>query len=227
MTYILHIETATKVCSVALSKDSHLLACKESNDLDYAHGENLTLFIDEVMKEAQIDFKNLNAISVSSGPGSYTGLRIGVSTAKGLCYALNIPLIAIDTLTSLAILAKEKHANKNLCAVLDARRMEVYNAIFAPDGYLLKPISADVIEATSYEMYLPFIVFGDGAEKLKAIWEDRNIAFDTSLFCSARGQINLAHEKFKENKFEDVAYFEPFYLKDFMITSPKKKQDAK
>ncbi len=215
MKYLLHIETSTKVCSVALSLDGKLIRVKESNELEYSHGENLTLFIASVLEDSKVSLNDLAAISVASGPGSYTGLRIGVSTAKGLCYALGIPLIAVDALFSLAQLAHEKHSDINLCPVIDARRMEVFNAIYTSSLETLKVISADVIEENSYQEFEPFVYFGDGAAKLQEIWKDRNCQIDTSILASAIGQIPLATLKFQNNEVEDVAYFEPFYLKDF------------
>lgn len=215
MNYLLHIETSTKVCSVAISLDGKLIAQKESNDLEYSHGENLTLFIAAVLEEASLNLQNLAAISVASGPGSYTGLRIGVSTAKGLCYALGIPLIAVDALYSLAQIASDKHPDINLCPVIDARRMEVFNAIFTNSLETLKVISADVIDEHSYLEFEPFVYFGDGATKLQESWEGRNCQIDSTILASASGQIPMATLKFQNNQFEDVAYFEPFYLKDF------------
>jgi tRNA threonylcarbamoyladenosine biosynthesis protein TsaB len=215
MKYLLHIETSTKVCSVALSLDGKLIRVKESNELEYSHGENLTLFIASVLEDSKVSLNDLAAISVASGPGSYTGLRIGVSTAKGLCYALGIPLIAVDTLFSLAQLAHDKHPDVNLCPVIDARRMEVFNAIYTFSLETLKVISADVIDENSYQEFEPFVYFGDGAAKLQEIWKDRNCQIDTSILASAIGQIPLATLKFQNNEVEDVAYFEPFYLKDF------------
>jgi tRNA threonylcarbamoyladenosine biosynthesis protein TsaB len=220
MNYLLHIETSTKVCSVAISLDGELIALKESNDLEYSHGENLTLFIAVILEEANLNLKNLAAISVTSGPGSYTGLRIGVSTAKGLCYALGIPLIAIDALYSLAELAKDFYQDYNLCPVIDARRMEVFNAIYSPSLKILKEISADVIDENSYQDFEPFVYFGDGATKLEESWKGRNCKIDATIHASAKGQIPAATIKFNRQEFEDVAYFEPFYLKDFF--TPKK-----
>lgn len=215
MKYLLHIETSTKVCSVALSLDGKLIRVKESNELEYSHGENLTLFIASVLEDSKVSLNDLAAISVASGPGSYTGLRIGVSTAKGLCYALGIPLIAVDALFSLAQLAHEKHSDINLCPVIDARRMEVFNAIYTSSLETLKVISADVIDENSYQEFEPFVYFGDGAAKLQEIWKGRNCQIDTTVLASAIGQIPLATLKFQNNEVEDVAYFEPFYLKDF------------
>jgi len=216
MAYILHIETSTKVCSVAISFNGKIIAVKENEEDGYSHGENLTLFIQDVLKQASISIKDVNAVSVASGPGSYTGLRIGVSTAKGLCYPLAIPLIAIDSLTSLAEIAKQKYSSTNLCPLIDARRMEVYNAIFSSEEKMIKPISADIIEDDSYSEFEPFIYFGDGAEKLVSIWSTKNCTIDLEIKSSAIGQADLAFKKFEANEFEDVAYFEPFYLKDFV-----------
>lgn len=222
MTYILHIETATKVCSVGLSQNGSLLVPKESDDKAFSHGEDLTLYIQSAIKEAGIGINQLSALSIAGGPGSYTGLRIGASTAKGLCYALNIPLIAIDTLTCLAAIAQKRHPGKALCAVVDARRMEVYNRIFDHELRPLKEISADIIDSDTYRQFDPFVCFGDGAEKLQEIWRERNVQFDLSIYSSARGQVELAYEMFRNSDFADVAYWEPFYLKDFVAGQKKK-----
>jgi len=216
MTYILHLETATKVCSVALSKDGKLVALKEISEENYSHAENITLFIEDVLKQAELSIKDIHAVSVSSGPGSYTGLRIGVSTAKGLCYPLNIPLIAIDSLTALAELAREKYPNSNLCPLIDARRMEVFNAIYNDKREQIKPISADIIEENSYSQFEPFIYFGDGAMKLQEIWSTKNCEIDSAILSSAKGQTSIAYKKYLAKDVVDVAYFEPFYLKDFV-----------
>lgn len=222
MSYILHLETATKVCSVALSLNGELVAIKEMEEDGYSHGENLTLFIEDVLKQAGIETKDLSVVSVASGPGSYTGLRIGAATAKGLCYALKIPLIAVDALTALTEQAKKTHANVNLCALIDARRMEVYNLFVDENSTRLKEVTADIIEEDSYSQYEPFVYFGDGAKKLEEIWSGRNCTIDESIKSSAKGQVKLAYQKFKKEEFEDVAYWEPFYLKDF-IPGVKKK----
>lgn len=216
MKYILHIETSTKVCSVALSCDGELKALKESNDDAYAHGEKLTLYIQDVLAETGVSPKELAAISVTSGPGSYTGLRIGASVAKGLCYALSIPLIAIDSLLNLAIIAADKHPDSTLCPMIDARRLEVYNAIYSPTFSYLKEISADILDEHSYSNFEPFVFFGDGALKMEEFWKGRNVILDQEIVCSAKGHAQLAYSKFCNSEFEDVAYFEPFYLKDFV-----------
>ena len=221
MVYILHLETSTKVCSVALSLNGQLIATKEVEEDGYSHGENLTLFIQDVLHQNDISIKELSAVSVASGPGSYTGLRIGVSTAKGICYPLNIPLIAIDSLTSLTEIAKIKHPNVNLCSLIDARRMEVFNTIYNSKNEQLKPISADIIDIDTYSEFEPFVFFGDGTEKLIELWKGRNCEPDMEIKSIAAGQVNIAFEKFQNNQFEDTAYFEPFYLKDFLSTAKK------
>ena len=222
MAYILHLETATKVCSVGLSHQGVEVACKEIQEEGYSHGENLTILVEDVLKEANIGLTDIQAVSLSSGPGSYTGLRIGAATAKGYCYTLNIPLIAIDSLTSLCEQARKVHQGSNLCAVLDARRMEVYNLIQDSEGNPVKEISADVIEADTYSEFEPFVYFGDGAEKLQDLWSNKNCEIDSFIQSSARGQMSLAWKKFQSDEFEDVAYWEPFYLKDFIVGKPKK-----
>lgn len=219
--FILHLETATRVCSVGLSKDGCIIAQKELEEEGYSHGENLTVFIQDVLRDAACTLQQLSAVSVASGPGSYTGLRIGAATAKALCYSLQIPLIAIDALSSLVQLAREKHPAQTICAVIDARRMEVYNLIADEKGRHLKSISADIVDATSYEQFLPFVCVGDGTAKLHEVWENRSILLDVELKSSARGQATLAYAKFLTNDFEDVAYWEPFYLKDFIAGTPK------
>ncbi|MDA9881451.1 tRNA (adenosine(37)-N6)-threonylcarbamoyltransferase complex dimerization subunit type 1 TsaB [Crocinitomicaceae bacterium] len=221
MTYILHIETTTKVCSVVLSKDGEILVVKELQEEGYSHGENLTLFIQEALSEGGISASALDAVSVASGPGSYTGLRIGAATAKGLCYALQIPLIAIDSLTALIEQAREIHNELNLCALIDARRMEVYNLFANSEGRKLKEISADIIDSESYKEWEPFVYFGDGAKKLMESWAGRNCMIDPSILSSAKGQVRIAHKKYQDNLLEDVAYWEPFYLKDFVAGKKK------
>lgn len=221
MSWILHLETATKVCSVALSRNGELRQLEEIADDQYAHGEQLTLLIEKVLKNVAIAPRDLAAVSVSSGPGSYTGLRIGVSTAKGLCYALSIPLIAIDSLSAMAALARKKYPQQTLCPMIDARRMEVYATTFAADDAVLKPMSADVLDENSYSAFEPFVFFGDGAPKMAELWKARNVVFDSELRCSASGQVTLAFEKFTRQDFEDMAYFEPLYLKEFVGTTKK------
>lgn len=223
MSKLLHIETATKVCSAATSENGELISLKEVNGENYTHSESLTSFIQEVMEESNWSFEDLDAIVVTSGPGSYTGLRIGVSTAKGLCYALDKPLISIDSIQSIAALAHGKYPDQNICATIDARRMEVFSAIYNSKREILKSLSADIIDESSYDSFTPFVVVGDGASKLSEVWKDKNIEFDSEIISSSTGQIKIAFEKFKRSDFEDVAYFEPKYLKDFIGTKSKKK----
>ena len=212
---LLHIETATKVCSVALSVNGRLVALKESTSDAYIHGESLTLFVEEVFRTANLKIENLAAVSISSGPGSYTGLRIGVSTAKGLCFALQIPLIQIPTLASLMQLCRNEVPGQNLLAALDARRMEVYSLMQAPDGKILKSLSADTVDENSYSEFEPFVCFGDATFKLKELWANRAVIFKDDIYCSAKGQVELAYSKFKAQEFEDLGNFVPLYLKEF------------
>ena len=227
MSIILGIETATKVCSIALSKDDELLAIEEVGG-EYSHAENVTNFIEKVVKKANIQFNDIDAIAVSKGPGSYTGLRIGVSSAKGLCYALNKPLIAIDTLQAMALRMAKQTTDKNLlfCPMIDARRMEVYTAIYNASNELIEPISAKIIDENSFSQLLTkqkVLFFGDGAEKCKIIFEQHsNALFNDDILPSATEINELALKKLNNNELEDVAYFEPFYLKDFIATTPKK-----
>lgn len=222
MSYILHLETATKVCSVALSLDGKLVQLKESFDEQYSHGENLTLFIEEVLKLQGISVQKLNAISISSGPGSYTGLRIGVSVAKGICYSLNIPLIAIDSLNCLFELAKEKYSNSTIIPMIDARRMEVFCSVFQ-NNIQTQAIKAEILEENSFQELGPFVVCGDACQKLVPFWANRNVILDSNILSSAKGQVQLAFQKFTNSEFENLAYFEPFYLKDF-VTKQKIKE---
>jgi tRNA threonylcarbamoyladenosine biosynthesis protein TsaB len=220
--FMLHVETATKVCSVALSLNGRQVAIKETNSDQYIHGESLNLFIEEVLCDAKIEIQDLNAVSISSGPGSYTGLRIGVSSVKGLCYGLGIPLISFPTLDALYFLAREKYTSESICVMLDARRMEVYSQIWGNDGAILKSLSADVLDENSYNEFDSFVCVGDGAEKMRDIWNPRSIRFDSSLIPSAAGQIKLAYNKFLVNDFVDVADFVPLYLKEFQSTGQSK-----
>jgi tRNA threonylcarbamoyladenosine biosynthesis protein TsaB len=219
MCFILHIESATKTCSVALSQNGRELLCVEEHSDQYIHGEKLAVFIDEIMKRASIAPENLSAISISSGPGSYTGLRIGFSLAKGMCYALSIPLISIDTLQAYESCARNYFSDDLICVMLDARRMEVYSTIFDKNSVIIKPLSSDILDELSYSDFEPFVCIGDGAKKMKEIWSNRSIEIDQEIQLSANGQIKLAFEKFKRNDFENIAYFEPNYLKEFYTGS--------
>ena len=230
---ILCIETSTAVCSVALVENGNVIALRESLD-GQNHAEKITIFIDEIMKETNVVYKDLDAIAVSMGPGSYTGLRIGVSTAKGFCYALEKPLIAVDTLAAMAhgFISSQLSAISNqptaiLCPMIDARRMEVYSAFFNEKLERTSETEALVIDENSFmelkqnnHLYL----FGDGADKLATLFEnDKNITVVEKFHCSAAYMATLAEEAFKNKDFVDVAYFEPFYLKNFVPGIPKVK----
>lgn len=218
MTYILNIETSTKNCSVSLAKNNEVIALQELNNGNYSHSEKLHPFIEKVISTANISIYDLSAIAVSKGPGSYTGLRIGVSAVKGLCFALNIPLISINTLQ---ILAKQV-INKNsgfVIPLLDARRMEVYSAVFSTDYKQLRPTKAEIITENSFLEYLEkdrVYFLGDGVEKSKDYIKHSNAVFIDGAFPSAKEMVEISHQKYIQKMFEDVAYFEPFYLKDFM-----------
>ena len=222
MSYILNIETATKNCSAALAKDGKTILCKEIAEEGYSHAERLHVFIDEIIKEAGVTFQELSAIAVSQGPGSYTGLRIGVSAAKGLCFALNIPLIAVDTLQVLA--SQAKVFDGLIIPMLDARRMEVYSAIFTPNFENKRAVQAEIITENSFEDLKETLYFvGDCAEKCKPVLtKDNFIFFEEIKYPSAKEMSFLSFEKYQKNDTVDVAYFEPYYLKDFMITVSKK-----
>jgi len=219
--YILNIETATKNCSVSIAKDGETLACKEIAEQGYSHAEKLHVFIEAILKELQLDFSDLGAIAVSQGPGSYTGLRIGVSAAKGLCYALNLPLIAVDTLKILA--SKLAISEGVIIPMIDARRMEVYSAIFNANGEMIRKTEAEIIDENSFKEIAGKIhLIGDGAMKFQEILTSDNFVFHPEIvYPSAIEMSKLSFEKYKKSDTVDVAYFEPFYLKDFMISSKK------
>ena len=223
MSYILNIETATKNCSVALAKEGKTILCKEIAEEGYSHAERLHVFIEEIIKEAGITFQDLSAIGVSQGPGSYTGLRIGVSAAKGLCFALSIPLIAVDTLQVLAAQVKVV-SNGLIIPMLDARRMEVYSAVFTPDFQKNRAVQAEIITENSFEDLAETLYFvGDCAEKCKTVLTKENFVFLEEIkYPSAKEMSFLSFEKYKISDTVDLAYFEPYYLKDFMITVAKK-----
>ena len=230
MSLILQIETATTSCSVALAQNGHVLAFKERNERNI-HAEVITLFIETVFNEAGKTYADLDAIAVSSGPGSYTGLRIGISTAKGLCFALDKPLIAVPTLKAMADgltqrLKDEFTANTLLCPMIDARRMEVFTALFNINSEQVMPTEALIVDEHSFTALLdkhPIIFFGDGAEKCSKILTHPNARFADNFINSANYLTLQAGTKFRDNDFEDIAYFEPYYLKDFI--AGKKKAD--
>lgn len=218
MPLILNLETATKNCSVALAKDGKTIACKEIAAQNFSHAEKLHVFIAEILSENNIQFSDLNAIAVSQGPGSYTGLRIGVSSAKGLCYALNIPLIALDTLQ---LLAKQITVeNGIILPMIDARRMEVFSAFYDKNHIQIRTTQAEIIDESSYQEISGTIhLVGDGIEKFKNTLTDEKFIFHSDVvFPSAKEMSELSFNKFKISEFVDVAYFEPFYLKDFVLS---------
>lgn len=219
--YILNIETATKNCSVAVAKNGETIALREIAEEGYSHAEKLHVFIEALISQSEITFKDLNAVAVSQGPGSYTGLRIGVSSAKGLCYALNIPLIAIDTLQSLA--AQITISEGQIIPMIDARRMEVFSATYDKNLNKLEAVAAEIITDESYQNGTEKIHFlGDGAAKCKKILNKNNFIFhDEIVYPSAKEMSFLSYEKYKKSDTVDVAYFEPLYVKDFMITKKK------
>ncbi len=222
MSYILNIETATKNCSVALAKEGKTILYKEIAEEGYSHAERLHVFIEEIIKEVGITFQDLIAIAVSQGPGSYTGLRIGVSAAKGFCYALDIPLIAVDTLQ---VMASQVTVSSGLIIpMLDARRMEVYSAVFTPNYEKQRAVWAEIITENSFEDLQETLYFlGDCAEKCKTVLTKENFIFlDEIKYPSAKEMSGLSFEKYQKNDTVEVAYFEPYYLKDFMITTSNK-----
>ncbi len=223
MAIILTLDTSTKNCSVALFNGNKIIAFKEQNSDDYTHAEQLTLFIEEVIKSANLTLKEIEAIAISKGPGSYTGLRIGTSTAKGLCYALDIPLISISTLKAMAFTMAKNHVANIYCPMIDARRMEVFSAIYDVENNEIRKIQADVVDEQTYTNFLnnEVLFFGDGALKCKEIINHKNAKFLEGIYPSAKDLGKLAHAKFMNKDFEDVAYFEPFYLKDFVAGKKK------
>ena len=223
---LLHIETSTNVCSVALSENTNCLFAKSNAD-GMNHAALLSVFIAEALEVLKSNNKKLEAVAVSSGPGSYTGLRIGVSTAKGLCYGLDIPLIAVSTLEVLATEAIKSIGNAEntlFCPMIDARRMEVYSAFYDASLNLKREISADIIDPNSYSEILstqPVYFFGNGADKCKTTLTHSNARFIENLVPLATNMISLAEKAYSEQKFVDTAYFEPFYLKEFQTTTAK------
>lgn len=222
--YILNLETATKNCSVSISKNGELLALKEICEANFSHAEKLHIFIKDVLNDSNLNYNDLSAIAISKGPGSYTGLRIGVSSAKGLCYALEIPLVSILTLESLANSVKIE--NGVIIPLLDARRLEVYTAVFDKNYNSIKETYNYILDEISFSEYLKkdkVTFLGDGTVKTKDIIHHENAVFLEGYYPSAKEMVSLSYKKYLSNKFEDVAYFEPFYLKDFHVTVSKKK----
>lgn len=222
MTMILNLETATTNCSVSIARNGEIISLREDNSPNYSHSEQLHIFIEEALQGASLAFKDISALAVSKGPGSYTGLRIGVSAAKGLCFSLDLPLISVSTLESLAM---QGHARNYdfIIPVLDARRMEVYSAIFDAQGNRLRETKAEIINKDSFLEYAQkgsVLLIGDGAEKCRELLDHPNFSFLTAL-PTATEMGELSYKKFKANDFENVAYFEPYYLKDFMLPTKK------
>ena len=224
MIYILNIETSTTNCSVSLSENGRLIGLKEDNSLQYSHAERLHVYIDELLQTAKVSKTQIAAVGISKGPGSYTGLRIGVSAAKGLCYALKIPLISILTLEALA--HQVVNPQGPIVSMLDARRLEVYSAIYDTDYNETRTTEAEVLTSESYKELLestPVYFIGNGVAKTQLLLSHPNAIFIENKLPSAAQMCTLTHAKFNDNDFEDVAYFEPYYLKDF-IAIPSKKQ---
>lgn len=223
---ILNIDTSTSVCSVALSKDGETVAMKENNE-GLNHSVLLGTYIDEILKENRTEIRELDAVAVSMGPGSYTGLRIGVSMAKGLCFGGGKPLVAVPTLQALALsVSSDIQEDALYCPMLDARRMEVYTAFFNRENKTIVDTKAEIIDEHSFKELLEqhkIYFFGNGSDKVKGILKHPQAHFIEKVETSARHLIPLAEQLFKQRQFVDIAYFEPFYLKDFIATTPKKK----
>ena len=232
MALILCIETGTDICSVGLSRDGELVSLRESVE-GRDHAKRVGVFVDELLRENGIAPDELEAIAVGMGPGSYTGLRIGVSFAKGMCYGLQIPLVAVGSLDALAevaiedneagILNVENWDNAVLCPMVDARRMEVYTQMFSPQGEPLNEVSAEIVAPESFAEWRKerqLVIFGNGAAKCCEVLPD---ATYIDITPSARGLARLAEQRLQQGKTEDIAYFEPFYLKDFIVIPSKKK----
>jgi tRNA threonylcarbamoyladenosine biosynthesis protein TsaB len=216
MPTLLNIETATSVCSVAISQNGRIIAAKESDEHN-VHAEKLMVFIEECLKTAGITLKQIDAIAIGTGPGSYTGLRIGTSTAKGLCYGLSKPLIAVSTLKAMA---KSIQHSDLLCPMIDARRMEVYTALYDSSGKELLQVHARIMDENSFSEYLSnnsIAFFGDGMPKIKTLFASyKNAFFIDDIRASAKNLSPLAEEAYTKSDFADLAYYEPFYLKEFV-----------
>ena len=226
MSLILSLETSAKVCSVAVHDQGKLVTTKEIH-IEQSHASKLAVLMDEVIKESRVELNQLKAVAVSSGPGSYTGLRIGTSTAKGLCFALDIPLISIGSLELLAFqMSKQKSSNAYLCPMIDARRMEVYCEVFDSALNVVLPIEAKVIEPLSFVGLLEeneIIFFGDGSDKCKDQIVHPNAKFVPGVYAAASEMGQLVYQKLQKNQVEDLTTFEPHYLKEFMIKRPAEK----
>ena len=233
MALILCIETGTDICSVGIAKDGELISLRESDE-GRDHAKKVGVFVDELFKQTGIAPDDIDAVAVGKGPGSYTGLRIGVSFAKGLCYGVGCPLIAVNSLEALAEVAREDYeagiidvedwSSALLCPMVDARRMEVYAQVFDTAGNARSDVSAEVVTEDSFADYRrsdgEFVIFGSGATKCTELLTD---AVLVDVVPSVRGMAVLAERAFAAGDFVDTAYFEPFYLKDFVVTTSKKK----
>lgn len=221
MALLLNIETATKNCSIALAKDGKTIAIREIATQNFSHAEKLHVFVEELFLETQLKLQDLDAIAVSQGPGSYTGLRIGVSAAKGLCYALSVPLIAVDTLELLA--RKITITEGIIVPMIDARRMEVFCAFFDSNYNKIRETKAEIIDDNSYQDISETLhLVGDGAMKFKDVLTDAKFQYYPEIeFPSSAEMAQVSFQKFQNQQFEDVAYFEPFYLKDFVMQTKK------
>jgi tRNA threonylcarbamoyladenosine biosynthesis protein TsaB len=226
MPLILNIETATDICSIGLAQEGQLLSLQESSE-GYQHASQITLLIEQCMKEAGCRLSEIDAVAVSTGPGSYTSLRVGTSTAKGICYALDKPLIAVNTLQSLALASREGAASPNslFCPMIDARRMEVYTALF--DGQLreVRPLQALIVEENSFDIFfeknIPILFSGNGAPKCKEVIRHPLATFSDQI-CSARHLFPLAAKHYQQGFFVDIAHYTPNYFKAPNITKPRK-----
>lgn len=232
MALILNIDSSTEVCSVALARDSAIIQCLE-NPTGQNHAKLLTTYIQQIFLNNDLPIKELDAVAVSGGPGSYTGLRIGVASAKGICYALKIPLIAITSLAAMSHHVIHQAVDYGLpddggllfCPLIDARRMEVYSAIFSREEVMVREIKAEIIDHLSFLNNLEkgkVAFFGNGAAKCKGIISHPNAVFIDHVLASAGYMITLSEKAYSEKNFVDLAYYEPFYLKDFIATTPKK-----
>lgn len=226
MALILNIDTATGVCSVALAREGRVVAMKE-NDEGLNHSTLLGVYVDEVLRQAGVMMTGVDAVAVSAGPGSYTGLRIGVSLAKGLCYGAGKPLIAVGTLESMADAVADRVREDALyCPMIDARRMEVYAAVYDREGREVTGVRPVVLDEGAFADELsrgPVYFFGDGSGKARGVLAHPNARFLSGVTTSAVNLMRLAERRFAAGEFEDVAYFEPFYLKEFVATVPKRK----
>ena len=223
MSFILSIETATTICSIAIHQNGNLLFHQEMF-LEQSHSSKLVPAIENALKTLEITPNDLVAIAISKGPGSYTGLRIGTSTAKGFCFALNIPLIAINTLQTMALKVSNLGLSKKMIPLLDARRMEVFTEVFDENAHSIEEAKPLIIEENSFEEHLnrePHLIFGNGMLKFKEICTNKNALFLNNIYPSAVQVGELAWGKFQRSEFEDLVYFEPFYLKEFFTTAKK------